>query len=393
METEKKGFWRSLFTPVNVTQASAPQVREDTPTPAYGSSVVASRPYTPAGVSVREAQTLPTVLRAADLISSHVAQLEIGLWRNGVEVDATPLLRNPDPNSTRYDFLQATALSLVLNGNAYWRVYRRDDSDPTSQVLRLEVLSPLTVGIRTDSLNRPTGYTFNNQELKLWNIEHIINMPQESSPYGVGPIQLQQRNLRGALDADEYGSNWFHESKVPNGYYKTDQPLTPELADLYKERIREKAAQNGYEPEVLGNGLSFIPAYLKPADAQFLETRAFNKLEAATFMGVPAFMVNAAVEGSNLTYQNRQDAKADYISDTLMKYLSKIEQAFTRLTPRTQTIRFKTESLLRADYKTQVETVTSAVTAQIMTVDEARTALGLPPKEGGQPDQGSTQTE
>lgn len=392
MEAQKKGFFRSLFTPVNVVEASVPQVR-DTPTPPLGSSVIAPANYADSvaqTVSVKEALSLPAVQRAADIISGDVAQLSIGVWRKvdgvRIEVEPQPLIRQPDPNISRAEFLEQTTLSMVLHGNAFWRVYRQDDSDPISRVLRLEVLNPDLVFIETDDLGRTTGYHFNGKDLKLHQVEHINKFPVWWSAYGQGPIQSNQRFLRGAIELEKYAAFWFNTGQVPNGVLSTDQVLTPPLADEIRQRWIELQRAHGRGVAVLGNGMSYQPIYLNPEQAQFLQSQEFAKTQIATMFGVQAYLLNAAVEGSNLTYQNIQDANRDYINHTLMKYLNKIESALTRLTPRGQEIRFKTEDLLRADYKTQVETIKSAKEAGLMSTNEGRERLELPPTtEGGQP--------
>lgn len=397
METEKKGFWRSLFKPVNVVDASVPQVR-DTTTPPLGSTTVSPPPYEAQAeaVSVRDAFSLPDVHRAADIISTDVSQLKIGVWRNvnGVrtEVDPTPLIRQPDPNVSLAEFLQETTISGVGHGNAFWRVFRKDEADPVSQVMRLEILNPDLVFIDTDDLGTPTGYQFNGKAYKLHQIEHINFFPVWWSAYGQGPIQSNQRFLRGAIELEKYASYWFNTGQVPNGVLSTDQALTPELADQARERWIELQREYGRGVAVLGNGMSYTPIYLSPEQAQFLSTQEFYKKQIATMFGVHAYLMNAAVQGSDLTYANVQEANRDYISHTLMKYLNKIEGALTRLTPKGQEIRFKAEDLLRADFKTQVETWAAANAAGFADKATATSNLGLPtPTEGGQPNQGSTQ--
>jgi HK97 family phage portal protein len=260
-----------------------------------------------------------------------------------------------------------------------------------SQVLRLEVLAGDSVSIETDRLGRKTGYRFDGKPYKLHQIEHINRFPVAGSAYGQGPIQKAQRFLRGVLDLQDYADNWFKKGGIPNGYLKTDQTLTPELADQYRKRWMEQQEQRGYGPQILGNGLSWVQNYLNPKDAMFLENQDHNDRVIATMFGVPAYKVHAAVEGTNLTYQNIQDANRDYINDTLMKYLNKIEAALTRLTPRGQEIRFKAEDLLRADFKTQVDTYKALKEAELVSDDTATDRLGLPPlTKEEQPDLGST---
>jgi phage portal protein BeeE len=104
----------------------------------------------------------------------------------------------------------------------------------------------------------------------------------------------------------------------------------------------------------MGSGLSYAPMMLKPADAQWLEAQNFGILDVARIFGVPAAYLEAAVEGTALTYQTLETIHAQFLRTTLFpRYLRKIESMVTRALPRGQRGRFLTDELLRPDAKTR----------------------------------------
>ena len=130
---------------------------------------------------------------------------------------------------------------------------------------------------------------------------------------------------------------------------------------------------------MLGNGLSFDPIMLKPSEAQWLENQQFTTTQIARLFGIPADMLLAAVEGSSLTYSNLEQKWIEYLRTTLTGYIRKIEDAFTQIVPRGQTVRMNIEAILRVDTKTRYESHGLALQNGWMTRDEVREIENLPP--------------
>ena len=144
------------------------------------------------------------------------------------------------------------------------------------------------------------------------------------------------------------------------------KPLNPDRDP--SERIR-----------ILGSGMSYEPLLIKPSDAQFLETQAFTTTEIARLFGVPSSLLLAAVDGKSMTYSNVEQVWTEYVRFSLLKVLREIETAWSAILPGRQRVRFRVDSLLRADRKTRFEGHKTAIEAGFMTVDEIRALEELPP--------------
>lgn len=86
--------------------------------------------------------------------------------------------------------------------------------------------------------------------------------------------------------------------------------------------------------KVLGSKLKYVPLDMKPADLQFLETQKFDTTQIARLLGIPASIMLAAVDGSNLTYSNIEQSWIEFADYTLAAYAGEIEELFNRLLPR-----------------------------------------------------------
>jgi HK97 family phage portal protein len=319
------------------------------------------------------------VYRAVSIVATATKQLPISVWRGGVEIETPSLIKAPSFTQNRAVVIEETVLSLALAGNAYWLLQRSGVDAPVQAV---EVLNPHIVRIEQDTkTGEVTAYRYGDKTYKPWQVKHLSLLRVPGSLYGLGPIQAAQASLVGARDVRDYASNWFSGGGVPSGVLKTDQVLDAEMADLYRERFEQTQA-DGRGVAVLGQGTSYQPIYLSPADAQFLETQNYNKTEIATLFGIPA-MYMLADAGNNMAYANQQQVDVAFLKFTLSQYLVEIEQAFSDLLPRGQEARFVTEGLLRTDTKSRYESYALALTNGWMTSNEVRDIEGLPPISGG----------
>ena len=326
-------------------------------------------------VSGNQAMGLVGVYRAVSIISTAVKQLPVNVYRGGVEIDPSPLIRQPNIEISRAAFLEQTVTSMALTGNAYWLLNRQT---PADAVTNIEVLNPHLCQIVIDEkTGKPKEYTYGDKTYPAWKIKHLRLLRVPGSHNGLGPVQAAQASLRGAVDLRDYATNWFRDGGAPNGILKSDNVMSPDERLMYQETW-DTNNRTG-KVRVLGHGLSYQPIYLSPKDAQFIESQAFTKTEVATLFGIPAVYM-LADGGNSMTYTNSIQADIAFVRYTLSQYVTEIEQAFSELIPRGQDARLVVEGLLRADQKTRFE---GYALADFMTVNEKRAIEGLPPIDGG----------
>lgn len=327
-------------------------------------------------VTVDKAMGLVPVYRAVSVLSTATSQLPLAVWRGGEQIRTPNIVAQPDIDLTYSAFIEQTTTSLALTGNAYWRVFR---ANPTDSVQSIQVLNPHHVQVIADpETGRVAKYGYGDQQFKPWQIKHLMLVRMPGQTTGLGPIQAARGSLSGALDLQAYANNWFSMGGVPNGVLKTDQHITPEQADAYKDRWYESQS-GGRGVAILGQGFNYQPIYLSPRDAQFLESQSFSKTEIATLFGVPATYMLADA-GNSQTYTNYESIDMAFVRYTLQQYLSEIEEAMSSLLPRGQHARFDLDEFLRSDTSTRYSAYAQA---DFMTVNEKRAREGLPPIEGG----------
>lgn len=383
--------WFGLAYPATVTLATET------------SATTASTQYDPrqsvryGHVGVAEALSLSTVYRGIQIHATATCQLSIRVERSGVTLADTPALAvTPYLAWSRSAFLEYAIVSLYTDGNAFWRIIRAGVGARTpGAVIDLQPINPHEVTVSEHPRTGVISYGYRGETLTEREIEHLKLLRVPGMLRGLGPIQSARMELRGAIDARDYGSMWLSDSQTPDGVLTTDQVLAPGDPAKYRNVWYGRNA-DGTDPDdpaqrrlnerlrVMGQGLHYTPLMLKPADVQFLETQQFTTTQLARLLGVPASLLLAAVEGNSQTYSNVEQDWIAYARFSLMKPLKEIEEALTRHLPRGQTARFNLDALLRTDTKTRMEGHALAINSGVYDEEEARAIEGLPPRTAAQ---------
>lgn len=355
-----------------------------------------------ADVSAERALTLVNVYRGIQIHATSACQTPLIAKRNGVKLDRLPaIVAKPDLAQSLESFIEYSITSLYVDGNAFWRILRNG----SNQVVALEPLNPneVSVQVTRDVYGVDTiAYQYRGKRYTSRDIKHLKLLRIPGLHRGLGPIQAAVMDVRGALDARDYGSMWLSDANMPDGVLTTDQVLGAGDADKYKNiwygRNADgtaKAGENRNISErlrVLGQGLHYSPLLLKPSDVQFLETQQFSNVQLARLLGVPASLMLISIEGGSQVYANIEQDFIGYIRFSLRKPMLEIETALTEVLNDGTEIRFELDILTRPDTKTRFEGYAIGIEAGVITEDEARGEEGLPPLTAAQRAQIATRT-
>ncbi len=86
---------------------------------------------------------------------------------------------------------------------------------------------------------------------------------------------------------------------------------------------------------VLGNGLRYINDVIRPVDAQFIESRAFNAMQVFQMFGIPPALLGTSMMGgqSSLSYANAQDNASLFRRNCLAAFTQQLEDGLSTLLP------------------------------------------------------------
>jgi len=330
----------------------------------------------PSRATAHDPLALSTVFRGIQVLQTAITGLPIYETRAGLKLDSiSSLVAQPDVNRSRRDFLADMVASMALDGNAFVRLVRFG-----GEIVSCEVLPPSLVVVSDDGSDPAAPklrYSYLGKDYGPTDIVHckFLNVPGRLR--GLGPISAAREEVEGAKMARDYKARFYTDSSNLKGYLKTEQKVTPEYAKQAKNDW--KAQGTAADVKVLGNNLTYVPLDMKPADLQFLETQKFDTTQIARLLGIPASIMLAAVDGSNLTYSNIEQSWIEFSDYTLSAYTGEIEELFNVLLPRGREARFDWDSSRRADMSDRFNAYKTALDSKWITVNEVRARESYPP--------------
>jgi HK97 family phage portal protein len=218
-------------------------------------------------------------------------------------------------------------------------------------------------------------------------ILHIPGLPSDDGLVGLSPIEYNKRALQLGATTQQFGLNFFEKGANSSGAFATQGELSDESYNRLKKDLNENYAgmQNSGKPLLLEGGLKFERISIPNNDAQFLETRKYQKEEIASIFRVPMHMINSL---ENATFSNIEHQSLEFVQFTILPWVKRIEQAMnTQLLSQEErkkyVIKFNIDTLLRGDFKTRTEGYEKLLRSSVVTVNEVRALENMNPVDGG----------
>ena len=326
-------------------------------------------------LSADDPLTLSVVFRAVQILQTAVSGMPLHEYRYGQRLDnLSPLVAQPDVNRSRRDWIADIVMSLAVDGNAFVRLIR----DSQGAVISCPVIAPHLVTVRqtNQSIENPhIVYTINGRDYTGDDIVHCKFVNQPGQLRGLGPVQQAAIELKAAQMARDAKTAYYMDGSNIKGYLHTTQPISRESAQVAKDLWKQ--GQAGDVP-VLGNGIDYKQSNIKAEEWQYLGPLKFETTQIARLFGIPASLMLAAVDGSNLTYSNIEQSRIEFADYTLSAYAGEIEEVFNRILPRGREAHFDLDSARYSTTSDRYNAYKTAIEAGWLTVDEVRAREGLP---------------
>lgn len=338
--------------------------------------------------------SLSTVYRCVAVISESVAMLPIVLYevsgeamRKLTALDhplVSVLNSAPDSRMTRYTFLQAIVRSMLLRGNGFAHIERKRGA------VSLIFLHPDSVEMLKKKGDNGQPYLVYKVKgfdrlLDASEVLHFINL-SDNGLVGESVLEHARRSLNIAGNAEGQAENYYNGDGMPSGILSIASRMTAEQKEANYKAWRDRMTNNPGGVMILeGTTQSYTPINISAADRQLLEVRSFSVQDICRFFGC------SPVKAFDLTHSSYSTVEAlqlEFLTDTLQPMLTNIEMELHRklfygADAAKYAIKFNTGELLRADKSSQAQYFSQLVQLGLMTPNEARIELNLPPMKGG----------
>jgi HK97 family phage portal protein len=200
-------------------------------------------------------------------------------------------------------------------------------------------------------------------------------------------LALAQNSFGMAIAAERHAAKLFENGTRLSGVLKTPKPLTDEIIErlLVSWRNMYAGTENAHKVALLEDGLEFQQLGMTSADAQLLESRKFQAEDVTRRLHIPPHKLGFL---DRATFSNVEQQSIEYVTGPLTTIGTRVEMAATAKLLRPEEIGtfyldFDFSEHLRGDFQSMTEAVSRLVQSGLITVNEARRLLRLPPIAGG----------
>ena len=339
-------------------------------------------PASPWPATEAEAMGLPPFGRGVALLANAIAGTAWHAVRWDAETavsvrlpDQPAVVSDPDPETTPWNYRWAAVEDLILYGN-HFALY----GDLDFRTLRPGWLVPIPADA-VWILQDPTDagwyrWVIGGQEFDPSSLFHVSAGNRSGEILGRGALSQYAEWLGGAVAAEKHSGDYFAGGALPPAVLQAPQVVTENQALDLKSKWREMT--NTREPVVLPIGYVLTPVVSNAETSQLVESRQWNAASVAMMLGIPSYKLG--LSGPSMTYQNVEMADIDFVRDSVDRYGEPLAEAFTKwLMPRGTSVAWDYAGRMRADQSTTANVLTTYTGAGILTVDEARAAIGRAP--------------
>ncbi len=309
----------------------------------------------------------------------HIVSEDHYMWR---------LVTQPNPHMTFTDLLENTFLVLELIGNAFWELVYNE----SGYISEIYFLDPTGMRIIPHPTRYVEAYEYrvSNQTIRYEpkEIVHFRYANPTNEYWGLGCLQPIWTQLQLDWAANEYNARFFANDATPGGVITTPRILSDAVYNrlISKWEERHRGRKNAFHVAILEDGMDFKQIAATPQEASFPEMRKAVRDALFVGMGVPPILAGVP---DSANYSTARVAQAIFYDSTIAPKLRKvsaiIDSQVIKRNDRLVMGAFDTSTapvnVIKLSANSRI--VSRLSEAKLMTLNEARALLGLPPVENG----------
>lgn len=355
------------------------------------------------GGTSQEALSEATYFASMKVLSEGIGKLPLKLQRytdkNGVEQAREHPLYNvlgtrPNPYMSSTTFWS----TVEFNRNHYGNAYALITGYGTKTELWILPSDKVTIWYDDQKLLGKVPdiyyiYTVGGKRYQF-SSEQILHFKTSNTLDGVTGISVRDQlamTIEGNAKAQELVNKMYDSGFTAKAVLQYTGSLSDDNVKKFVKGI-ESYSKGDLEHEGIENiipiplGATLTPLNIKLADNQFIEVKQYSALQIASAFGIKPYQIGDYTKSS---YASAEAQQLSFYIDTLLYIIKQYEEELTyKLLSEDEVskgyhFKFNIAVMLRADHKTQIETLSKAVNSFIYTPNEARNLLDKEDVEGG----------
>jgi HK97 family phage portal protein len=286
----------------------------------------------------------------------------------------------PSPHYNRFEWVQAMLMWACSWGNGYSKIVR----DRFANAIELKLLPEYEVTPKMTERGKLYYEWSHDKGIEIIMADDMIHLKNIGTTglVGLSTAAIQRESLANSLAKQQHEGAFYANGAKASGVLMTPGNLgLKEKNNLETSWAKEhSSAKNRFKTIVLEEGVKYQQLTIPQNDAQFLESKKFDRSEIAGWFRVPPHKIGDLEKAnySNIEAQDRAFAK-----DVAVPWAERFQQELNRkLFFENERGKFMTQfnldDLIKGDIKTRYEVYNSAVQTGILKPTEPREAEGWP---------------
>lgn len=345
---------------------------------------------TRSGVNVTEDNSLriAALYAAVRLISDSVSMLPVDTY---VRVNGERRPYRPKPGwvefpdidgRTRQSFLQQWLVSKLISHAACVRIVRNDGGE----VIGMSVLNPQRVEPRRNRAGQvyyivdDGAYTVTAGDM-IYDAEMV--KPGEIK--GTSRVDEMRETFGLTQALTDWSASFFGNGSHAAGIIEVPGEMSAEqargLQDAWEEGHR--GLRKAHRPGILSGGAKWQQTSVDPDKAQAIQAREFALEEVARVFRIPPAMLQSTKPGTQ-AYASREQDALQFVTFTLLPYLTALEAHLSRLLPGDVFVKFNVDGLLRASLTERYAAYSQGIQAGFLSINDIHRLEDMRPVDGGE---------
>lgn len=284
------------------------------------------------------------------------------------------IAQSPNKVQSRFEYFEMCMAHCNLRGAAYSRIL----SDRRGNIQLVPMNPARTRPHLLDSGKIAYEYTPPSGGREILLQDEVLRVPFMTLD-GLKPLSVigaQREAIGASLALQDYGSRFFANDAKPGtwieypGKFKVDEDRT----EFRKSWQAAQTGANRGKTAVLEQGMKLHELGTTNEDAQFLETKKYQRSEIAGIFRVPPHMIGDLERSTN---NNIEHQSLEFLMYSMAPWFARFEQAMSRDLLREDEqeeyfFEFLIDGLLRGDAKTRSQFYKDAIFAGWMSRNEVR---------------------
>jgi len=296
------------------------------------------------------------------------------------------LLDKPNTLHSQTAWMRVMVTHYALDGNVYLHLWRNN----AGEVVEMWPLRPDRVAPIPSAEIAVAGYEYkvngHTTYIPPEDMIHIMYPSPDKLLVGVSPLTSAVRMANTDNEATDCMKALLENPALPGGTLETDATLDADVRDRLLTQFRERYSgdKRGMTP-LLEGGIRYNPTMMTPKDLEMGPLRELTESRICAAFGVPAEIIGLYVGMLHKTYNNVAEAKAWFWDSTIYPLCTLFADELTRglaaplgdefeiIFDLTETPGFLVQRIENREFAFK------GIAAGILTRNEARTQMGLPP--------------